>query len=185
MARPARPSRHRTSAHGRSRSHLRRVGDSEQFKVEDEIGVGRDTGILGVVGRAALCAVCKLVRNKETALAEDLHALKALIQARNGATARALEKAIGLGGVLFLFAVGAHDRLASVIEHRHGGVIVRGVEFAAIGGKPNGVMNFVHLVRLGDCARADLQVLIFQREGSLEDSPGGWNAGRKLDAGGG
>ena len=132
----------------------------------------------------AFCAVCELPGNEDAALAADLHAINAQVQAGHGPTARALEEAEGLGGRLFWLSVRPHHRLEVFIVYRAWRVIVGRVEFAAVRGKPNGVMKRVDLVGFGDCARAELHVLILQREGGLEDSSGGWNAGWEFDAGG-
>jgi len=74
---------------------------------------------------AALGTIGKRIRNEQTAFSAYLHAVKAKIEAGDGTAAHALEKSIGLAGFLLLFSVGAHDGFASVIENRHGGVIVR------------------------------------------------------------
>ena len=78
----------------------------------------------GVWSGTALCTVGKLPGDEEAALASYLHAINAQVQAGNDTTAHALDKAIGLAGFLFLFAVGAHHGLAIVIEDRHRRVVI-------------------------------------------------------------
>jgi hypothetical protein len=183
-----RTTRHRTSARICADRHVggrcRQLCDTQQFHVENEVGLGWNPGILGIVGGAATRAVRELVRDEKAALATDPDAFKTLIPAGND-PARALDESIGLTGLLLWFAVGAKFRLAGVIEHGRCGMVVGRVELAAIGGKPHSVSNFVDLVGLGNRAWTDLELLIFQGEGGPEDSSGGWNAGRELDARGG
>ena len=133
----------------------------------------------------AFCAVGQLPGNENAALAADLHAINAQIQTGHGATARSLEEAKRLGGLLFWFSIRPHHRLEVFIVYRAWGVIVGRVELVAVRGKPNGVVKRVDLIGLGDCAGAELHVLVLQREGGLENSSGGWNAGWEFDAGGG
>ena len=136
---------------------------------------------MGGVGTwAASGAVCQLPGDKETALAANLHAVEALVEAWNEA-AHTLRKCEGLGIAVFGLSIGVHDGFAVFVEDRGARVVVGRIELVAVGREPPGVLHLVHFVRLGDCAGAELDVLVAEGEGGLHDSPGGRNAGGKLD----
>ena len=126
-------------AHGRTGCHCRYVIHAHQFKIEDQVSFGWNTWMGSIRTGTAFCAVCELPGNEDAALAADLHAINAQVQAGHGPTARALEEAEGLGGRLFWLSVRPHHRLEVFIVYRAWRVIVGRVEFAAVRGKPNGV----------------------------------------------
>ena len=136
-----------------------------------------------VVGNGAH-SVGELPGNEETALATNLHAAKALVEAGNEAP-HTLGKGHGLRGTHFGLAVFAEDRFAVFVLLGLTGMVEGGVELDAVGGAVSGVMNLVHFAWLGVGAGADLDVLITQGECALDDATSRGYAGRKLDAGGG
>jgi hypothetical protein len=108
-----------------------------------------------------------------------VHAFNGEVEARDHA-ADAMGKFHGLCGTHFGLAVRSHDRLAVRSE---GGlrVIIPGVKLYAVSGAPAGVLYVPDLLVLAERAGAELCVLILEREGGLNDSARGRNAGRQFD----
>jgi hypothetical protein len=134
----------------------------------------------GIRTGTAASAIRHLPGNKQAALTANLHAVEALVEAGNQAS-HTLGKAEGLGVSQFGFSVGAHFGLAVFVEHGLAGVVVRRIELAAVGSEVAGVLHLVKLVGGGVSAGAQLDVLVAQGEGRLDDAFGRGNAGGKLD----
>jgi hypothetical protein len=136
---------------------------------------------MGSVGAGpAFGAIGELPGDEETALAADLHAVEALIEAGNEA-AHALGKCEGLRIAMFGLSIGIHDGFAVFVEDWCAWVVVGRIELVAVGSEPAGVLHLVHFVRLGDSASAELDVLVAEGEGRLYESSGRRDAGGKLD----
>ena len=125
-------------------------------------------------------AISQLPGDEQAALTANLHAVEALVEARNQAT-HALRKRHWLRRPELGFAVSAKHWLIVLVHHRWPGAVIRGVELDAIGHAPAGVLHLVRLARLGVFAGAYLDVLIAQSKGGLDDSPRPGNARGQLD----
>ena len=168
-------------AHGGMILRHLEIAHIHELDVEDEVGPGGNAGVGGGSGTAAR-TVGELPGNEETALAAYAHSVESLIEAGNDAT-EALWEADGRTFIHLWLSIGIEFRFA--IRAHHGAfVVVRGIEFAAIGGEPSGVVHFVDLVGLGLRTGADLYVLVAKTECRLHDSTLGWNARGQLHAGG-
>ncbi len=87
----------------------RHVGDVNQLTVEDEIRLGWNAGVIGPVGNGVR-AVGHLPGNEDAALAANLQAFKAVVEAGNHAT-HALWNCDGLRLLHHGFSVGTELRL--------------------------------------------------------------------------
>jgi len=168
-----------STAHGRM---LRRqFAYVDQLYIEDKVGLGRNSyvGGLTVPGRLlgdVARAVSELPGDEEAALAANVHAVEALVEARDQA-ARALCKGQRLRIAQLGLAVGAHLRLA-VSAHDGVAVVIGGVELHAVGSAVAGVEDLVHLERSGFSAGADLDLLVLQGERRIH------RAGNRRNTGG-
>lgn len=159
------------------------VGYVYQFNIEDEVGFGWDAGMVRTVVGDGSDSVGELPGNKEAALATDLHAAKALIEAGNEAS-HALGEWHGLGRPDLGLAVFAEHGLAVLVFLGLAGMVEGGVELDAVGGTVAGVIDLEQLAGFGVGAGADFDVLITQGEGGFDEASDRGDAGRQLDAGG-
>lgn len=156
-----------------------KIGDINQLDIENEIGLGGNAGVGRIGAGTSARAVRQFPRDEETALAADLHSLKALIESRNNA-AETLRKADGLRIAELGFAILAEHRLAVLVLE--GLTVILGrIELAAVAREPSGVEHLVDLVWLGGGAGANRQVLIAKREGGFDWAASAGHARRKLD----
>jgi hypothetical protein len=172
------------SAHAGASGGGGHVGYVNQFDVEDEVGFRRDPGMFGTVVGDGAHSVGELPGDEEAALATNLHAAEALIEAGNEAP-HALGKCHGLRFPQFGFAVVAEHWFAVLVLFGLAGMVEGGVELDTVGGAVASVMDLVHFAGLGIGAGSDFDVLIPQGEGCFDDATCRGNAGGQLDAGGG
>jgi hypothetical protein len=175
----ARMRRHSTRRHSGPHRRRRHICHFDEFNVEDEVRLGRNARMVGTVRHGAR-SVGELPGNKDAALAANLHAGEAVIKARDD-PAHTLRKLHGLRILHLGLAVGPKLRLA-IFADRWLRVLVPRVEFDAVGGAPAGVLDMPELACLAFGARADLDVLVVQRDGGLERKVrNSRHAGRQLD----
>lgn len=122
-------------------------------------------------------SVGKLPRNKETALAANLHSGKALVKAGNQASI-ALRKDQGLHVHLRL-SIGSHHRLAVFAHHRRLAVGIR-IELLAGCRKITRVIHVVELVGLSVSPGTNLDVLKAQGEIGFDDAVNPGDRGGQL-----
>ena len=123
---------------------------------------------MGCIGAGtALGAVSQLPGDEQAALSANLHAFKALFEARKGSSSRGppLKELVGNRIAGLGFAVVTQNRLVVLVSDCRPRMIVRGVEFVSVvvppvGAKPAGVVDLVNLVRLRIRAGADHDVLV-------------------------
>src|ERR1039458_4129894 len=151
-----------------------------QLDVKDQVSLGRNPRMRRVRTRTSACTVCQLPGDENAALAANLHAFKSLVPAWNYAT-KALREADGLRIALLRLSIGIQHRLAVLVQLRSARMVVGAAKLAPIDGQPTDIEDLVHLVGLGIGARADLDVLVAQGEGSLHYAFGRRNAVGQLD----
>jgi hypothetical protein len=140
--------------------------------------------MVGSVVRDGADSISELPGNKEPTLATDLHTAKALIEAGNEAS-HALREWHGLRRPHFGLAVLAEHGFAVLVLFGLARMVKGGVELDSIGSAVAGVIDLKQLAGLGAGAGTDLDVLITEGEGGLDDASDRGNTGRQLDAGGG
>ena len=157
----------------RRRWHICHV---HKLDIEDEVRFGWNSRMRRIGSWTSTGTVCQLPRDEQATFPDDFHACKALIKSWNQ-TPKALWKSHWQRVSEFRLAVRSHDRLAVLVEDWLA-MILRRIEFVPVCRKPPGVQNLVDLVRLSLGASADLDVLIAQREGSL-NQPACWRDSRR------
>jgi hypothetical protein len=164
--------------HLRPLRRLGHLGYVNQFYVEDQVGLGRDTWVVGRVTGNVARPVGKLPGNKEPALAANLHSCKALVEAGDEA-AVALREGQRLRVAHHRLSIGPHLRFAIFAHHRRFAVGVR-IELFAGRGKVPGVVHVVHHVGRGFSSGTDLHVFVAQRKIGLDDAANLGDFGRQL-----
>ena len=122
------------------------VGYIDQLDIEDQIGFRGNPGVIRIAVWDRVGSIGQFIGNKKTALPPDLHAFKALIEARKRpatpGSAHTLRKLVGLGITKLGLSVVAKHRLAILVLHRRT-VVVGRVELDAVRGAPTGVMDLI------------------------------------------
>ena len=111
----------RHPAHAGVIGRHRQVGYIDQLDIEDQIGFRGNPRMIRTAVWDRVGTISQFIGNEKTALAPDLHAFKALIEARKGpatpAPAHALGKLVGLWIAKLWLAIVAQNRLAVLVIH--------------------------------------------------------------------
>jgi hypothetical protein len=109
----------RHSAHARVVWRRWHIGYIDQLDIEDQIGFRGNPRVIRVAVWNRVRSISQFKGNEKTALAPDLHAFKALIEARKRAAtpgpAHALRKLVGLWIAKLGLSVVAQHRLAVLV----------------------------------------------------------------------
>ncbi len=118
----------------RLRTHWR-LSYIEELNIKDKVRLGWNTRMrLGIGAGHSAQTITKLPGNKNAALASDVHSLKTLIEAGDGATLT-LYELNGLARFFLGLAICVELGLAVFPNHRSLRVVVRGIKLGSIGGQ--------------------------------------------------